>query len=140
MDFGLSDHQKLIRGTVRGFMGAEGRPHVKEGERGWGGMLMREGWVGPGLDTISYVLMIEEVARVHAAMATALSVTNSAVQLPLLAFGSVEQKNRYLKRLAAGEILGAFCLTEPAAGSDAAGIQATAVRDGEIYRINGTKT
>jgi alkylation response protein AidB-like acyl-CoA dehydrogenase len=84
--------------------------------------------------------MIEEVARVHAAMATALSVTNSAVQLPLLAFGNAEQKNRYLKRLAAGEILGAFCLTEPAAGSDAAGIQATAVRDGSNYRINGTKT
>jgi butyryl-CoA dehydrogenase len=103
-------------------------------------MLVPEEWGGAGLDTISYVLMIEEVARVHAAMATALSVTNSAVQLPLLAFGNLEQKNRYLKRLAAGEILGAFCLTEPAAGSDAAGIQATAVRDGENYRINGTKT
>jgi butyryl-CoA dehydrogenase len=103
-------------------------------------MLVPEEWGGAGLDTISYVLMIEEVARVHAAMATALSVTNSAVQLPLLAFGNAEQKNRYLKRLAAGEILGAFCLTEPAAGSDAAGIQATAVRDGENYRINGTKT
>jgi alkylation response protein AidB-like acyl-CoA dehydrogenase len=155
MDFGLSDHQRLIRETVREFMGAEVRPHVKEWERtehfpveairklaemGCCGMLMPEEWGGPGLDTISYVLMIEEVARVHAAMATALSVTNSAVQLPLLAFGNVEQKNRYLKRLAAGEILGAFCLTEPAAGSDAAGIQATAVRDGENYRINGTKT
>jgi len=58
----------------------------------------------------------------------------------LLGFGNAEQKNRYLKRLAAGEILGAFCLTEPAAGSDAAGIQASAVRDGENYRINGTKT
>jgi alkylation response protein AidB-like acyl-CoA dehydrogenase len=155
MDFGLSDHQRLIRETVREFMGAEVRPHVKEWERtehfpveairklaelGCCGMLMPEEWGGPELDTISYVLMIEEVARAHAAMATALSVTNSAVQLPLLAFGNVEQKNRYLKRLAAGEILGAFCLTEPAAGSDAAGIQATAVRDGENYRINGTKT
>jgi len=155
MDFGLGDHQRLIRETVREFMEAEVRPHVKEWERtehfpveairklaemGCCGMLMPEEWGGPGLDTISYVLMIEEVARVHAAMATALSVTNSAVQLPLLAFGNVEQKNRYLKRLAAGEILGAFCLTEPAAGSDAAGIQATAVRDGANYRINGTKT
>jgi len=155
MDFELSDHQKLIRETVRAFMEAEVRPHVKEWERGEHfpveairklaemgccGMLMPEEWGGPGLDTISYVLMIEEVARVHAAMATALSVTNSAVQLPLLAFGNAEQKNRYLKRLAAGEILGAFCLTEPAAGSDAAGIQATAVRDGSNYRINGTKT
>jgi len=155
MDFGFSDHQKLIRETVRQFMEVEVRPHVKEWERtehfpveaieklallGCCGMLVPEEWGGAGLDTISYVLMIEEVARVHAAMATALSVTNSAVQLPLLAFGNVEQKNRYLKRLAAGEILGAFCLTEPAAGSDAAGIQATAVRDGENYRINGTKT
>jgi len=155
MDFGLSDHQRLIRETVRSFMEVEVRPHVKEWERteefpleaieklallGCCGMLVPEEWGGAGLDTISYVLMIEEVARVHAAMATALSVTNSAVQLPLLAFGNEEQKNRYLKRLAAGEILGAFCLTEPAAGSDAAGIQATAVRDGENYRINGTKT
>src|SRR6202166_208042 len=155
MDFGLSDHQRLIRETVRQFMEVEVRPHVKEWERteefpaeaieklallGCCGMLMPEEWGGPGLDTISYVVMIEEVARVHAAMATALSVTNSAVQSPLLAFGNAEQKNRYLKRLAAGEILGAFCLTEPAAGSDAAGIQATAVRDGENYRINGTKT
>src|ERR1700731_3577575 len=141
MDFGLSDHQKLIRETVRQFMEVEVRPHVKEWERtehfpvaairklaemGCCGMLMPEEWGGPGLDTISYVLMIEEVARVHAAMATALSVTNSAVQPPLLEFGNTEQKNRYL--------------TELAAGSDAAGIQATAVRDGENYRINGTKT
>src|SRR5258708_994289 len=155
MDFGLSDHQKLIRGKVRKAVGVEVRPNVKEwergehfpveairklGEMGCCGMLMPEEWGGPGLDTISYVLMIEEVARVHAAMATALSVTNSAGALPLLAVGDGEQENRYLKRLAAGEILGAFCLTEPAAGSDAAGIQATAVRDGEIYRINGTKT
>jgi len=136
-------------------MEAEVRPHVKEwertehfpaaairklGELGCCGMLTPEEWGGPGLDTISYVLMLEEVARVHTAMSTALGVTNSAVQVPLLGFGNAEQKNRYLKRLAAGEILGAFCLTEPAAGSDAAGIQATAVRSGDSYRINGTKT
>jgi len=155
MDFGLGDHQKLIRETVRSFMEVEVRSQVKEwereehfpvetirklGEMGCCGMLMPEEWGGPGLDTVSYVLMIEEVARVHAATATALSVTNSAVQPPLLEFGNAEQKNRYLKRLSAGEILGAFCLTEPAAGSDAAGIQAVAVRDGDNYRINGTKT
>jgi len=155
MDFSLSDDQRLIRDTVREFMEAEVRPHVKEwertehfpaaairklGELGCCGMLTPEEWGGPGLDTISYVLMLEEVARVHTAMSTALGVTNSAVQVPLLGFGNAEQKNRYLKRLAAGEILGAFCLTEPAAGSDAAGIQATAVRSGDSYRINGTKT
>jgi butyryl-CoA dehydrogenase len=101
---------------------------------------MPEEWGGPGLDTISYVLMIEEVARVHAAMATALAVTNSAVQLPLLAHGSDAQKNKYLKRLASGESIGAFCLTEPQAGSDAAGIQALAERVGDTYKISGTKT
>jgi alkylation response protein AidB-like acyl-CoA dehydrogenase len=155
MEFGLKDHQRLIRDTVREFMEAEVRPHVKEWERteqfpaeaihklaemGCCGMLMPEEWGGPGLDTLSYVLMLEEVARVHTAMSTALGVTNSAVQVPLLGFGNEEQKKKYLKRLAAGEILGAFCLTEPAAGSDAAGIQATAVREGECYKINGTKT
>jgi alkylation response protein AidB-like acyl-CoA dehydrogenase len=84
--------------------------------------------------------MIEEVARVYTAMSTALGVTNSAVQIPLQQFGSDAQKQKYLKRLATGEILGSFCLTDAAAGSDAAGIQATAKRDGDIYRLNGAKT
>lgn len=155
MDFSLSDHQLLIRDTVREFMNSEVRAHVKEWERtdyfpldaikklgalGCCGMLMPEEWGGPGLDTISYVLMLEEVARVHTAMSTALGVTNSAVQVPLLTFGSEAQKSRYLRRLASGEIIGSFCLTEPAAGSDAAGIQAVAVRDGGQYKLNGTKT
>lgn len=155
MDFSLSDHQILIRDTVREFMNAEVRPHVKEweraehfplaeirklGEMGCCGMLTPEEWGGAGLDAISYVLMLEEVARVHTAMCTALSVTNSAVQVPLLMFGSEAQKARYLRRLASGEIIGSFCLTEPGAGSDAAGIQATAVREGECYKLNGTKT
>src|SRR6267154_332360 len=124
MDFSLNDHQKLIRDTVRQFMEAEVRPSVKEmekaekfpaeaikklGEMGCCGMLVPEEWGGPGLDTVSYVLMLEEVARVFTAMAT-------------------------------GETLGAFCLTEPAAGSDAAGIQARAVRNGNVYKLNGTKT
>ena len=134
MDFSLNDHQKLIRDTVRQFMEAEVRPTVKQRDReeqfpaeeirkiaalGCCGMMMPEEWGGPGLDTISYVLMLEEVARVDAAMATSLSVTNSAVQIPLLAFGSDAQKKKYLHRLATGEILGAFCLTEAQAGSDA---------------------
>ena len=155
MDFSFSDHHLLIRDTVRDFMHTEVRPHVKDWERtghfpleaikklaelGCCGMLMPEAWGGPGLDTISYVLMIEEVARVHAALATALSVTNSAVQLPLLAFGSDAQKHRFLKPLAAGEFLGAFCLTEPPAGSDAAGIQLRASRSAETYSLTGTKT
>ena len=155
MDFALSDHQLLIRDTVRQFMETEIRPHVRDWERtdhfpldaiqklgalGCCGMLMPEEWGGAGLDTISYVLMLEEVARVHAAMSTALSVTNSAVQVPLLAYGSEAQKSRHLKSLASGQIIGSFCLTEPAAGSDAAGIQMTAVPDGDHYKLNGTKT
>jgi butyryl-CoA dehydrogenase len=168
MDFSLTDQQKLIRDTVRQFMASEVRPLLKELEReekfpldllkkiadmGCCGMLMPEEWGGPGLDTVSYVLMIEEVARVYTAMSTALGVTNSAVQVPLLQFGTEAQKQKYLKRLASGEILGSFCLTEAAAGSDAAGIQTTAARCSSqnchpersegftfSYRLNGAKT
>jgi butyryl-CoA dehydrogenase len=156
MDFALSDHQLLIRDTVREFMRTEVRSHVKDWERtdhfpldaikklgalGCCGMLIPEEWGGPGLDTISYVLMLEEIAKVHTAMCTAIAVTNSAVQLPLLAHGTQSQKERYLRRLASGEILGSFCLTEPAAGSDAAGIQSTAIRQSSTsYVLNGTKT
>jgi butyryl-CoA dehydrogenase len=160
MDFSLNDHQKLTRDTVRQFMENEVRPSVRQRDRegrfaveeikklaeiGCCGMLVPEEWGGPGLDTISYVLMLEEVARVDAAMATSLGVTNSAVQVPLLAFGTDDQKKKYLRRLATGEILGSFCLTEPQAGSDAAGIQARATRLGVGsnaggYRLDGTKT
>src|SRR5215467_10682526 len=160
MDFSLKDHQKLIRDTVRQFMETEVRPLVKElereekfpleiikklGEMGCCGMLVPEEWGGPGLDTVSYVLMIEEVARVYTAMSTALGVTNSAVQAPLLQFGTDAQKQKYLRRLASGEILGSFCLTEAAAGSDAAGIQTAATKDAGLkpaatYKLNGAKT
>jgi butyryl-CoA dehydrogenase len=155
MDFSLKDHQKLTRDTVRQFMETEVRPLVKElereekfpleiikklGEMGCCGLLVPEEWGGSSLDTVSYVLMLEEVARVYTAMSTALGVTNSAVQAPLLQFGTDPQKKKYLKRLASGEILGSFCLTEAAAGSDAAGIQATATRSGAGYKLSGAKT
>ena len=155
MDFSLNDHQKLIRDTVRQFMEAEVRPSVKLRDRderfpaeeikklaelGCCGMMIPEEWGGPGLDTLSYVLMLEEVARVDAAMATSLSVTNSAVQVPLTKFGTEEQKKKYLRRLATGEILGSFCLTEPAAGSDAAGIQARAVAVQRVGSGLGART
>src|SRR5260370_11837001 len=155
MDFSLSDGQKLIRDTVRQFMEAELRPKTREsdrkksfpaeeirrlGELGCCGLLVAEEWGGAGLDMLSYALMLEEVARVDAATAVTLSVTNSVGGMPLWTHGSEPQKRRYLRRLAAGEMLGAFCLTEPQAGSDAAGIQARATRDGNIYRLNGTKT
>jgi alkylation response protein AidB-like acyl-CoA dehydrogenase len=155
MDFSLNDQQKLIRDTVRQFVETEVRPTVKERDRaerfpaeeirkiaelGCCGMLVPEEWGGTGLDHTSYVLMLEEVARVDTAMSTSLGVTNSAVQVPLLKFGSEAQKKKYLSRLASGEILGSFCLTEPQAGSDAAGIQARATRHGDVYKLQGTKT
>src|SRR5258708_38076235 len=136
MDFSLSDHQKLIRDTVRQFVENEVRPGVRQRDRearfpvdeikkiaelGCCSMMTPEEWGGAGLDTISYVLMLEEVARVDTAMATSLGVTNSAVQVPLLGFGNDAQKKKYLSRMATGEILGAVCLTEPQARPGAAG-------------------
>ena len=154
MDFSLSDDQRLIRDTVRQFMETEVRPVIREyereekfpaaelrklGELGCCGMLVPEEWSGAGVDNVSYVLMIEEVARVHAATAVALSVTNSVACPPLSKHGTEAQKKKYLQHLARGEILGAFCLTEPQAGSDSAAIQTRATRYGDTYRLNGTK-
>jgi alkylation response protein AidB-like acyl-CoA dehydrogenase len=110
------------------------------GELGCCGMLIPEEYGGAGTDTVTYALMLEEVARVDASTAVTLSVTNSVAAAPILKHGTDAQKQKYLPRLARGEILGAFCLTEPQAGSDAAGIQARAVRDGDSYVLNGTKS
>ncbi|HEV1994133.1 MAG TPA: acyl-CoA dehydrogenase family protein, partial [Candidatus Acidoferrum sp.] len=112
----------------------------KLAEMGCCGMLVPEEWGGAGMDCISYALMLEEVARVDAALATILGVTNSAMTLPLLSFGNDAQRKKYLTRLARGEWIGAFCLTEPQAGSDAAALQTRAVRDGGVYRLSGTKS
>jgi butyryl-CoA dehydrogenase len=154
MDFSLSSDQLLIRDTVRHFMETEMRPVLREYERegkfpaeqirklgdlGCCGMLVPEEWGGAGTDSVSYALMLEEVARVCASTAVALSVTNSVVGVPVWKFGSEAQKKKYLTPLSRGEILGAFCLTEPQAGSDAAGIQTRAVREGDHYVLNGTK-
>jgi butyryl-CoA dehydrogenase len=155
MDFSLSDDQLLIRDTVRSFMETEMRRHIREwereekfplehlrklGEMGCCGMLIPAEWGGAGTDTISYVLMLEEVARVCAATAVTLSVTNSVVAMPLWKHGTDAHKKRYLPPLARGEMLGAFCLTEPGAGSDAAAITTRAVRKGDHYFISGTKS
>ena len=155
MDFSLTDDQRMIRENVRRFMETEVRPSVRRrdrdetfagpeirrlGELGCCGMLIPEDWGGAGLDTISYALMLEEVARVDASIAVALSVTNSVVAWPLWRHGTDAQRQKYLPRLARGEILGAFCLTEPQAGSDAAAIETRAVRSGKAYRLNGAKS
>src|ERR1700678_1122382 len=153
MDFSLSSDQMWIRATVRRFMETEMRPILREYERdekfpaeqlrklgglGCCGMLVPEAWGGAGTDTISYALMLEEVARVCASTAVALSVTNSVVGVPIWKVGSEAQKKKYLAPLSRGEILGAFCLPEPQAGSDAAGIQTRAVRDGAPYVLHAT--
>jgi butyryl-CoA dehydrogenase len=155
MDFSLTSDQILIRDTVRQYMEAEVRPILREyerahkfpdaqirglGELGCCGMLIPEEWGGAGADTVSYAIMLEEVARVCASTAVALSVTNSVVGMPVWKHGSEAQKKKYLTRLAHGEILGAFCLTEPQAGSDAASIQTRAVRRDGDYFITGTKS
>jgi butyryl-CoA dehydrogenase len=155
MDFLLTDDQRLIRDTVRRFMEAEVRPNVRQndreekfaarelrrlGELGCCGMLIPEEWGGAGADSIAYVLMLEEVARVDAAMAVALSVTNSVVAWPLYRHGTEAQRRKYLPQLSRGEILGSFCLTEAQAGSDSAALQTRAIRDGDIYRLDGVKT
>lgn len=155
MDFSLNSEQKVLRDTVRQFMETEMRPVLrayereekfpaaelrKLGELGCCGMLIPEEWGGTGMDTVSYAVMLEEVARVCASTAVTLSVTNSVVAVPVWKFGTEAQKKKYLKRLASGEILGSFCLTEPQAGSDASAIQTRAVRDGDFYVVNGTKS
>jgi butyryl-CoA dehydrogenase len=154
MDFSLSSDQILMRDTVRQFMETEVRPIVREyerahkfpteqvkklGEMGYCGMLIPEEWGGAGMDTVSYAVMLEEVARVDASIAVILSVTNSVASVPLLKHGNEAQRKKYLHRLGRGEIIGAFCLTEPQAGSDAAGIQTRAERRGDEYVLNGTK-
>src|ERR1700683_2881090 len=155
MDFSLNSDQILIRDTVRQFMEAEMRPILREyeradkfpveqirklGEIGCCGMLVPEAWGGAGTDTVSYAVMLEEVARVCASTAVVISVTSSVAGLPLWKHGTEAQKKIYLPRLSRGEILGGFCLTEPGAGSDAAAIQTRAVRSGDEYVLNGTKS
>jgi butyryl-CoA dehydrogenase len=155
MDFSLTSDQLLIRDTVRQFMETEMRPVLRDyeragkfpadeirklGELGCCGMLIPEEYGGAGTDTVTYAIMLEEVARVCASTAVTLSVTNSVAAAPILKYGTDAQKKKYLARLAHGEILGGFCLTEPGAGSDAAGIQTRAVRDGDSYVLSGTKS
>jgi butyryl-CoA dehydrogenase len=155
MDFSLTDDQRLLKDTIRQFMEAEMRPLLREyekegkfpleqvrrlGELGCCGMMAPEEWGGAGADTLTYVLMLEEVARVCASTAVTLSVTNSLVCAPIARHGTEEQKKEFLPKLARGEWLGAFCLTEPQAGSDAAALETRAERTPTGYRLTGTKS
>ena len=154
MDFALTETHQMIRETAKKFADdrvapgsverdeKEEFPHdiIKElGELGFMGMMVPEEWGGAGLDTISYVVAMEEVSRVDASVGVIMSVNNSLVCYGLNKYGSADQKERYLRDLAAGKKLGAFALSEPEAGSDASNQRTTAVRDGDAYILNGTK-
>jgi alkylation response protein AidB-like acyl-CoA dehydrogenase len=154
MNFDLSEDQIGVRDAVREFADAEIAPHVatweKEerfpreilsrlGELGIMGMMVPEEFGGAGADALSYVLAIEELARVSASTAVIVSVNNSVVCYPIWKFGSAPQKTTVLRELASGRALGAYALTEPQSGSDAANQKTRAVRDGSGYVLNGAK-
>ena len=111
----------------------------KMGAHNFFGMQAPREYGGAGLDSISYCLVIEEISRVCGAMGLTIAVHNSVVVNPISLFGSAEQKKKFLPPLAAGEKIGAFCLTEPNAGSDALAIESTAIRDGDFYIVNANK-
>ena len=111
----------------------------KMGELGFLGMMVNEKYGGSGLGTLSYVLAMEELSKVDASASVMVSVNNSLVCWGLETYGTEEQKEKYLTRLASGEIIGAFCLSEPEAGSDATSQKTTAIDKGDHYLLNGTK-
>ena len=150
----ITEEQTLIRETVRQFAREQLAPNAaawdansefprqaleQMGKLGLLGMLVPEQWGGSGADQISYALAIEEIAAGDGACSTIMAVQNSVVCMPLLQFGNTAQKERYLRKLARGELLGAFALTEPHTGSDASNLRTTARRDADGYVLNGTK-
>jgi butyryl-CoA dehydrogenase len=152
--FELSEDQQAVRDMVRDFAESEIRPIAgaideshdfplettrKMGELGLMGMFVPEVYGGAGMDYVSYVIAIEELSRVCASHGVIASAHNSLVCFPILTYGTEEQKKKYLIRLARGEWIGAYCLTEPNAGSNAANQQSTARLDGEAYVLDGTK-
>ena len=154
MDFELTDDQRLIRDVIREFAEKEVAPRAAEddrrgrlpmdlvwrlGELGLLGMIQPQEYGGGGLDHVSYVVVLEELARVSPSLAVTVSVSNSVGGTPIARFGTEAQKERYLRPIAEGRMLGAFGLTEPAAGSNAKGIEATARLDGDEYILSGTK-
>jgi alkylation response protein AidB-like acyl-CoA dehydrogenase len=154
MDFDLDEELQLIRNTARDFAQSEVAPTAaardrehrfpreefrKAAELGFAGMLVPERYGGSELGTLALALVIEEVSRACASMGVTLSVHNSLVTSPILRHGTEAQKERWLPRLASGELLGAYALSEANAGSDAAGLECKAARDGEGWRLNGSK-
>lgn len=154
MLFQLNEEHLMIQKAARDFAQNELLPGVIErdehqkfpaeqikklGELGFLGMMVDPKYGGSGLDTISYVLAMEEISKVDASVSVVMSVNNSLVCWGLETFGTEEQKQKYLVPLAKGEIIGAFCLSEPEAGSDATSQRTTAIDKGDHYLLNGTK-
>ena len=155
MDFRLSAEQEILRRTVREFADAEIRPHVMEWDEaqqfpmhllpklaalGLMGIQFPEEFGGAGMSAVDYCICIEELARVCPAIALSVAAHNGLCTSHIAMFGNEAQKRYYLPRLVSGEVLGAWGLTEAAAGSDAAGMRTTAVRQGQCWVINGAKT
>lgn len=154
MDFQLTEEHLAVQEAARDFARNELLPGVidrdehqkfpaeqvkKMGELGFLGMMVDPRYQGGGMDTIAYVLAMEEISKVDASAAVVMSVNNSLVCWGLEKYGTEEQKQRYLTRLASGEIIGAFCLSEPEAGSDATMQRTMAEEHGDYYLLNGTK-
>src|SRR6202521_1980605 len=150
----LTDEQRMLRDVARDFARTRLAPFAAERDRearfpeeavaelgklGFMGMLVPEEYGGAGADRVGYALVMEEIAAGEGAVSTILSVQNSVGCMPVLQYGSEEQKQRFLKPMARGEMLSCFCLTEPQAGSDAAAIRTRARRHGNRWVLSGTK-
>nr|WP_321222863.1 acyl-CoA dehydrogenase [uncultured Psychroserpens sp.] len=154
MDFSLTEEHIMIRDAARDFAQTELLPGVierdnaqtfpeelvrKMGDLGFMGIMVDPKYGGSGMDAISYVLIMEELSKIDASASVMVSVNNSLVCYGLEAYGTEEQKQKYLTKLATGQCIGAFCLSEPEAGSDATSQATTAIDKGDHYVINGTK-
>jgi len=154
MDFNLTEEHLMIRHAARDFAKTELLPGVierdekqefpnelvrKMGELGFMGVMVDPKYGGSGMDAVSYVLIMEELSKIDASASVMVSVNNSLVCYGLEAYGTEEQKQKYLTKLATGEQIGAFCLSEPEAGSDATSQATTAEDKGDYYLLNGTK-
>src|SRR5438105_8617497 len=154
MQFQLSEEHLMIRKAARDFAQNECLPGVIERDEhqkfpreqilkladlGFMGMMVDPAYGGSGMDTISYVLAMEEISKIDASASVCMSVNNSLVCWGLERFGTEEQKEKYLKKLTTAEYIGAFCLSEPEAGSDATSQRTIAEDKGDHYLLNGTK-
>ncbi|RLB13162.1 MAG: acyl-CoA dehydrogenase [Deltaproteobacteria bacterium] len=154
MDTFLSEKNRAVRRSVRSFCTREIFPIAREidheasfpwevvekmGKLGYFGIQVPKELGGAGLDSMSYVIVVEEISKACGSLGLCVTVHNSVAVFPILTFGNEDQKHKWIPPLARGEKIGAFCLTEPNAGSDAAGIEATAIRQGDHYVLNANK-